>query len=142
MAEESTTPDLVELNRLAIEAVPRGDWDAAIRSYAPGSVWNTSALGLGTYRGVATIRNALEEWASLYEGFEAEIEENRDLGGGVLLAVVRQRGRPAGSSAYVELRFASITEWRDGLIARVTPYTDIDAARAAAERLAEERVGA
>jgi hypothetical protein len=29
--------------------------------------------------------------------------------------------------------------WEDGLIVRVTNYTDIDEARAAAERLAEER---
>jgi len=81
----------------------------------------------------------MKEWASLSEDLQLDIEENRDLGGGVTLAVVRQRGRPAQSSAYLEFRYASVTEWRDGLIARLTPYTDVDEARAAAERLAEER---
>jgi hypothetical protein len=32
-----------------------------------------------------------------------------------------------------------VYEFVDGLIVRATPYTDIDVARAAAERLAEER---
>jgi len=36
------------------------------------------------------------------------------------------------------MRFAAITTWVDGLIKRSTFYTDIDEARAAAERLAEE----
>jgi hypothetical protein len=35
--------------------------------------------------------------------------------------------------------FASVNEWRAGMIARVTTFLDIDEARAAAERLAEER---
>jgi ketosteroid isomerase-like protein len=96
-------------------------------------------LGIGTYRGIGAIRGSLEEWFSLSEDAAAEIEENVDLGNGVVLAVVRQRSRPVGSSSYVEFRFASVTEWNGSVISRVTPYTDIDEARAAAERLAEER---
>jgi ketosteroid isomerase-like protein len=141
MEEESATPDLVELNRRAIESATRGDFDAAMSSYGPDSVWDTSPLGMGTYRGVATIRTALEEWYGLYEELEVEIRENVDLGDGVILAVVRQRGRPVGSSGYAQLHFASVTEWTDRVIARVTPYTDIDEARAAAERLVESRGG-
>jgi hypothetical protein len=49
------------------------------------------------------------------------------------------RGRLAGSSGFVEFRYAGVSAWRDGLIEWVTTYTDVDAARAAAERLAEER---
>ena len=139
MTEESTTPDLVELNRRAIEAVARGDFDEAMIPYGPDSVWDTSPLGMGTYRGVASIRTAFEEWAGLYEEAEVEIETNLDLGNGVIFAVVRQRGRLVGSSGHAEFHFASISEWTDGLVARVTPYTNIDEARAAAERLAEER---
>ena len=81
---------------------------------------------------------ALKSGPAIYEDFEVEIEENLDLGSGVMLSVTRQRGRVAGSSGYVQMRYASVTEWRDGLIARVTPYPDIDEARAAAERLAGE----
>jgi ketosteroid isomerase-like protein len=140
MPEEATTPDLVELNRRAIEAVLHGDFDEAMISYGPDSVWDTSPLGMGTYRGVATIRGSLEEWFAPYEESEAQIEENVHVGNGVILAVVRQRARPSGSNGYVEFHFASVTEWTGGLIVRVTPYTDIDEARAAAERLAQSRV--
>jgi ketosteroid isomerase-like protein len=136
MLEESTAPDLAELNRRAIEHAASRDWDAAVVSYGPDSEWDTSHLGLGIYRGVATIRSALEEWWGSYEDTQLEIEENVHLGNGVVFAVVHQRARPVGSSAQVEFRFASVTEWTDGMIARVTPYTSIDEARAAAERLA------
>lgn len=139
MSEESTTSDLVELNRRAIESAARRDWDAATSCYGPDSVWDASPLGMGVYRGVVTIRSNMEEWYSFHEETEVEIEENMDLGNGVVFALVRQRARPVGSSAYVEFRYASVTEWTDGVAARVTPYTDIDEARAAAERLAEER---
>jgi ketosteroid isomerase-like protein len=139
MVEESTTPDLVALNRQAIEAVGRGDFDAAMTPYGPESVWDTSALGMGTYRGADVIRRAIEEWTASYEDFAVEIEENRDLGNGVILSVTRQRGRIAGSSGYLELLYASVTEWAGGLITRVTPFIDIDEARAAAKRVAAER---
>src|ERR1700730_5105849 len=108
MSRESTTPDLIELNRRATEAVGRRDFDAAMASYGPESVWDTSALGLGTYRGVELIRRAFEEWTAIYEDFEVEIEENLDLGCGVILSVTRQRGRVAGSSGCVEFLYASI----------------------------------
>jgi hypothetical protein len=38
VAEESTTPDLVELVRLLNEAFNRRDWDAVERFYAPDAV--------------------------------------------------------------------------------------------------------
>jgi hypothetical protein len=37
------------------------------------------------------------------------------------------------------MRFAGVGEWADGLMQRGTNYLDIDQARAAADRLAEER---
>lgn len=50
-----------------------------------------------------------------------------------------QRGRPAGSSGEVTIRYGSVGVWDAGLMVRVTQYSDIDEGRAAAERLAEER---
>jgi hypothetical protein len=67
------------------------------------------------------------------------IEEERDLGNGVGFEVVAAYGRIRGGESRVELRYASVGIWREGLVERVTYYTDIDQARAAAERLAEER---
>jgi hypothetical protein len=37
------------------------------------------------------------------------------------------------------MRFASVAVFADGVLVRHTLYTDIDEARAAAERLAQER---
>jgi len=71
--------------------------------------------------------------------FTLEADEVRDLGKGVVLSVVRQDARPVGSSARINTREGWVTLWVNGMIARVTIYPDIDEARAAAERLAEER---
>ena len=59
----------------------------------------------------------------------------------MVLTVYHQEGRPIGATNYVRVRSAAVSVWRDGLIVRTTIYaeTAIDEARAAAERLAEER---
>src|SRR5437763_16683756 len=80
-----------------------------------------------------------EDWMGAYEQYEMALEEALDLGNGVAFALAIQKGRPAGSRSEVRLRYAAVAVWENGLIVRVTNYTDIDEARAAAERLAEER---
>jgi hypothetical protein len=50
-----------------------------------------------------------------------------------------QHGQPVGSTPRAEIRYASVTEWANNSIVRVTSYTDIDEARAAAELLTQER---
>jgi ketosteroid isomerase-like protein len=138
MPEESTTPDLVELVRGQAEAVNVGDLDALLRSYASDCVWEMEP---GTLQGVAVIRAFSEEWFASFDEIELEPEEIVDVGNGVVFALIRQRGRPVGSSGHVQMRFVSVSEWAGGLVTRVTSYTesDIETARAAAERLAEER---
>ena len=54
------------------------------------------------------IRSFWEEWTRTYEDWEAHPEEMVDLGGGVTLAVVTQKGRIPGSSGDVRLRYASV----------------------------------
>jgi hypothetical protein len=44
-----------------------------------------------------------------------------------------------GGSGFVQHHDAWVFLIEDGLVARLTPYRDIDEARTAAERLAEER---
>jgi ketosteroid isomerase-like protein len=139
MFEESTTPDLVELTRRAIEAAGRRDFDAAMSFYTRDSAWDASLMGTGTFRGADLIRRELEQWMTPYEHFEIEVQEIRDMGCGVILAVQDMAGRLLASNSNVEMRFASVNEWRAGMITRVTTFLDIDEARAAAERLAQER---
>jgi len=71
--------------------------------------------------------------------FEIDAEEIVDLGNGVTLGVLTMDGRPVGSTGHVRYRIAQVHTWADGKVVRITGYQDIDEARAAAERLAQER---
>ena len=75
-------------------------------------------------------------WSRLapYEEYEAKAEEILDLGNRVGLRILTMKGRPVGTRGEVELRYAAVGVWEDGKIVRMTLYTDIEEARAAAER--------
>jgi ketosteroid isomerase-like protein len=137
MTDQPTTPDLVELGSRLLEAANRRDLDAALRFYAPDAVVE-NAQGLGTFEGKAAIRDFWQDWLASYGELWLEREEVLDLGHGLVFSVFLMRGRPVGSSRLVELRYAGVGTWRDGLIVRTMFSTDIDNARAAAERLAQE----
>ena|SRR5271165_1446143 len=138
MSQEPTTPHPVELLRRAVDALSRGDLDSALRLYAPNCVWE---METGTPEGAAAIRSFLEDWTGPYEEFEMELEQNLDLGNGVGFAVIRQRGRLIGSSGEVQMRLAFVGDYADGLLVWGRSYTEtqINEARADAERLAEQR---
>ena len=136
--EESTTPDLIGLARLLNEAINRRDWDAVESFYSPDAV-DVGVEALGTFEGATTIRGYYEDLASSYDDAHVETEEIIDLGNGVTFAVVLITGHPIGSSAEVRIRYGSVASWTEAVIERLTSYTDIDEARAAAERLAQER---
>ena len=139
MTGESTTRQALELVRGLFEAAhDRHDLDAALRFYAPDCVVEQE---MGTLDGVSALRAFLEEWLASYEEIEWELEEVLDLGNGVGFAVIRMHGRPIGSSGYVQMRLASVAAWTEGLVVWERHYTetDIEKARAAAERLAQER---
>jgi ketosteroid isomerase-like protein len=110
--------------------------------HADGAVYDMSAMGLGVLEGQAAIRALYEDWRRSYEAFEAELQELLDLGHGVTFFVVVNRGRLHGGANWVEFRYASVAIWAGGRIERGIGYADIDAARAGAERLAEERAHA
>jgi ketosteroid isomerase-like protein len=118
------------------------DLDAVMSLHADEAVYDMSAMGLGVLEGQAAIRGLYEDWRSSYEAFEAELEELHDLGHGVTFSVVVNRGRLHGSARWIELRYASVGIWAGGRIERGMGYTDIDEARAAAERLAADRAHA
>lgn len=141
MSEESTTVDLVERMRRMAEAASEGDFDTADGSYALDAVWDSSRTGVGSFEGMATIRRLFEDWRGGFEEWEIGFDELRDIGNGVVFTLVRQSGRPVGSTGYVRQREAWVWVWVEGLIAKVTTYPegDIDEARAYAERLAEAR---
>jgi hypothetical protein len=107
--------------------------------YSGSAVIDASPLGIGSFEGHEAIRSVLEDWVQPYEDFQAEFEEFRDFGNDVTFAVLLHRGRPAGSSEFVDVRHTYTHIWTDGLIEWQTVRPDIDEARATAERLAKER---
>jgi hypothetical protein len=140
MPEESTTPDLVELTRLAWEAVGnRGDMQALGANYSPNAVLDTAGYGMGTFEGREAAVGFLKEWVSSFEDLTIEVDEILDLGNDVVLTLYHQKGRPIGGTKYVRVRSAGVSMWVDDMVVRTTLYSDIDEARAAAERLAQER---
>ena len=137
MSEESRTPDPVELMGRAFEAANRRDLDAVASSFAEDATFDGRAFLGDHFEGRAAIRSLLEDWLGMYEELEFGLEEVRDLGNGVVFAVVVQNGRPAGSAGHLRQREGWVVVWVRGLIARLTT-SEVDDARAAAERLAKE----
>ncbi len=137
MSEESTTPDLVERVHRQREAANRRDLDAVMSSFAVDAVLEGRALG-DIYEGQKAIRAFLDGWFGMYDELEFRFEEVHDLGNGVVFAVVVQEARPSGIAGHVRQREGWVYVGVEGLIARIT-ISEIDEARAAAERLAHER---
>jgi ketosteroid isomerase-like protein len=138
MPEEPATPDLVELTRQAWEGVSRHDLDRVTSFYAPDVVLDLSDVGLGTFAGVAAIRSFLEDWWGTWGDHLVDLEENVDLGDGVIFSRVREDGRLVGSEGHVEQRLGWVFLWEQSLIGRATAYFDVHEARGAAERLAAD----
>ena len=138
MSEESTTPDLVERTRLAFEAANRRDIDAVMSFFAPDAVYQGRAGEL--FKDRAAIGGSFGDWFGSFAELRFEVEEFVLLDDGAVLAVVNQEGRPVGVDGQVNQREGWAFCWSaDGLIVRLTTHADIAEARAAAERLAEER---
>ena len=140
MPEESTTSDPAELTRRVFEAVNQRDFDAIMSFFAPHAVLDGRLVGGFLYEGRAAIRGFLDDWFGSFAELRMEVEEFVVLDDGVVLAVVKQEGRPVGVDGQVHVREGWAICWSaDGLLVRLTTHTDIDEALAAAERLAESR---
>ena len=139
MPDESTTPDLVELTRGVFASANRKDFDTVLGLHALDAVWDLSDAGLGSFEGVEAIRSLLKDWFGAFEDYRVDLEEAVDFGDGVIFVVVNATGRPVGMDASVEQRRGWAVVWRSGKVARAASYLDLGQARAAAERLAEER---
>ena len=138
MPEESTTPDLVERWRHAADAFGRSDFDAGLSSFAPDAVWEVPPLA-SSFEGLPAIRRFVEDWIGNYDEYHQELVEGQDLGNDVVFALNRQDARLAGTTSRVQELWSFTVTWRAGMIERVIGRNDIDEARAAAKRLAQER---
>jgi ketosteroid isomerase-like protein len=140
MSGESTTPDLAERLLQGLEAVNRRDPDALLSVHAPDAVWDFSQRGVGTFEGSAAIRGFLTDYFDSFDDLVYVLEQTHVLDNGVVLTVVSQQARPVGVAGHVHTREGWVFSFStDGMIVRLSTYEDIQQARAAAERLAEER---
>ena len=100
--------------------------------FAPRAVWmaepNWEREALA---GSDAIRAFLEDWFTTLSGLE--------VGEGAVMTISTFLGHLPASSEPHRQHHGHVFEFRDGVIVRWTAYTDIDEARAAAERLAKER---
>jgi ketosteroid isomerase-like protein len=136
---EKPTPDPAQELRDAFAAAGAENLDGVTAKFAADAVWEMDQVGLGPFEGVEAIRAFLSEWWSLWEEHHHDVEEVHILSEDVGYVVIREGGRMRGSDVVVEARVAHVIESLDGLVVRDITYTDIDTARAVAERLAEER---
>src|SRR5271169_6312144 len=133
MSENAGTPDPVGLERQRWEEASHGEFDllALGDDYATDGVLDTAGYGMGTFDGREAIRGFLGDWIGSFDDLTMVADEIVGFGNAVVLAVYHQEGRPHGSTNYVRVRSALVSEWVDGQIARVTIYTEaeIDQAR-------------
>jgi hypothetical protein len=138
MSEESTSPDLIELTHSAYAYLNSRDLDALVGLLDRSCVYDLSRFDLGTYTGPGEIRRFYEEWIAPLHEFGVAVDDITDLGNGVVYAI--QAGhRGSAPGFFFELEGGVVGVWEHGRLARMTVYPDIDEARAAAERLAQER---
>ncbi|HTQ68867.1 MAG TPA: nuclear transport factor 2 family protein [Solirubrobacteraceae bacterium] len=138
MSQPPTTPDLTDRTRQVFDAASRRDSDAVLSFFAPDAVMDLSDGGLGTFRGIGAVRGFLEDWFGTWDSYEVDPEEVCDFGHGVVFIVYGEQGS-MGSMGSVGQRRAWCLLWVEDLISFVAVYLDPEQARAAAQRLAEER---
>ena len=105
----------VEVVRQVYEAFNRGDWDAVFRDLHPNFELTTPTRGLdaGIFRGREEGQGYWEDFFRPYEAVTTEPVEFFERGD-LLVAFVRTRGRPKGSSAEVEVQTGHLWTFRDG----------------------------
>jgi ketosteroid isomerase-like protein len=128
MSEEN-----VEIVRSNLEAAKRRDWDALFRNSHPDIELTTPPRGInaGTYRGREECQGYWEDLASAFETVSVEPERLVDSGDQVV-AVMRSRLQPKGSSGEIELRTGFLWTFRDGKVASLRLFAKPEEALEAA----------
>jgi ketosteroid isomerase-like protein len=141
MAEESTTPDLVDLMHRGYEALSAGDLDEALLFLTHDAVVDmTRTVGVVVH-GPDALRTFQEDWLAGYDEVAYTIEEIIDAGNGVALVRVLQTAQPRATAGRVTQREPNVLITEDSRVIRmiIYPESELDVARADAERLAKER---
>ena len=122
----------VDTVRQMYAAFHGGDAAGALDHFAPDVVLDaTRRLDGGIARGRDELASTIGHWLAAFDDWHEHIEEIQEVGGRVLV-VLTQHGRGKGSGIEIHTRYATLFETRDGTIARMTLYVDVEEARAAA----------
>jgi ketosteroid isomerase-like protein len=114
----------VEIIRAAIDALNRGDIDAALKDAAADFEWDFSrSIGMqpGVYR-LDQMQELWDEFYGLWESSRWEAEEFIDAGDLVMTLVTNFLGGRDGVE--VQARGAWVWMFRDGKVARITFYQE------------------
>ncbi len=130
MSEEN-----VERTRKAVEAINRGDAEAAFEWTHPDIEWQTLDVfpDAGIYRGPDEVRDFFQTWQETFRGFRLLLDECVPVGDDCVLAALQVGGKGAGSGVEVESPvFFQVLEFRDGQVIRARMFQTRDEALEAA----------
>lgn len=125
----------VEKVRAAVEAINRGDFDAALDGAHPDIEWRTldAFPDAGTYCGPEGVRAFFQAWLDTFRGFRLHLEKCVPVDERRVLAVLRVSGEGAESGVEVESpSFSQLLEYDDGQLIRARMFqTETEALEAA-----------
>jgi ketosteroid isomerase-like protein len=127
----------VERTREAVEAINRGDIEAAFERTHPDIEWQTLDLfpDAGTYRGTDEVLGFFRTWQEIFRGFHLHLEECVPVDDDQVLAALRVGGEGAESGVEVESPvFFQVLEFRDGRMIRARMFQTRSEALEAAGR--------
>jgi ketosteroid isomerase-like protein len=106
----------LELIRSVYEPLNRGDWDEVFRNAHPEMELITQrGPAAGTFRGQEAIKTQVQEGFAAFEAWKIQPEEFFEVGDHVV-AYVKVRSQPRGSSVEMEVRNAHLWTLHDGSI--------------------------
>jgi len=122
----------VEIVRSIYDAGNRGDWDAAFCDAHPDfEVTLQRAPSAAPLRGREEVQGWIQDLFAAFEWWSTEPEEFFE-GGDRVVAFVRIRSRPKGSTAEVEVRVGHLWTIRDGKLVSLRTFPEPEKALEAA----------
>ena len=114
----------VELVRLGIEAIQRGDLALVEEFTQPDAVLiqPPEVPDAKTYEGPRAIRESMEDWPNQWEDFQMELLDVIDAGGDVVVSITRHRGRGRESGIEMDFEVFYVHRLRDGKLARLEMF--------------------
>jgi ketosteroid isomerase-like protein len=109
----------VEIVRAAYDAFNRGDWDAMFRDMHPDfELTFQHAPNPGPHRGRKEVQARIEDGVAALDAVIYELEELRESGEQVV-ALIKFRARPKGTTAEIENRVGHVWTLRDGKVVSI-----------------------